>query len=403
MGVRSHQNTITKGTLQRRAYLARNAPNTMSETFNPFSDAYAAAHLADEARSLSSTLLLAPAQEPRRLTALRQWLSQIADALAVKCAEPAYEEQRAAYKSLLSSLRYLGQSINASNHLAPSGLDIVLRAFQEQLHPEAVVILSHIQANMPGNEEIGLIERTLKDFGIINPLVNGSPSKAFVLYGNFGEQDNVLAAPLHLAHLYCNLVTEALGEKAHSLSIQAVAARALGPAYVFAHCLDGKTWGGNPKYLSQSVWDALADGWLEHPVIGNHLGTALLNCPSLKASPRPNTPEWKALCEKIPAYTPAQFDAEVPILWERLKQLLPPNELGMDEVESENPASLVSIINAGWSFYLLYMDDLYKILGSKTAQDRYDAKMVLNRLLTKGVELSQITQNWRTARKAIGQ
>lgn len=111
----------------------------------------------------------------------------------------------------------------------------------------------------------------------------------------------------------------------------------------------------------------------------------------------------QAACEKIPAYTPAQFDAEVPILWERLKQLLPPNELGMDEVESENPASLVSILNAGWSFYLLHMDDLYKILGSKTAQDKYDAKMVLNRLLTKGVELSQITQNWRTARKAIGQ
>ncbi len=379
----------------------------MSETFNPFSDAYAAAHLADEARSLSSTLLLAPAQEPRRLTALRQWLSKIADALAEKCAESSDEKQLKSYHSLLFHVRELGKNINANNHLVPSGLEIVLKAFQEQLRPDAVTIIPLGLDNKSGGEDVWGINWALNRCGIPIPYVKDSPAKAFVLNCRLGEQDNVLASPLQIAHLYRDIAFEILGEEYSIASgykyFQEAAARALGPAYIFAHCLHGVNWEDEPIILSQGTWLALADGWMEHPVIGNILKTAYNRCSYERGSVAMHTPEWKALCEKIPAYTPEQFDAEVPILWERLKQLLPPNELGMDEVESENPASLVSILNAGWSFYLLHMEDLYKILGSKTAQDRYDAKMVLNRLLTKGVELSQITQNWRTARKAIGQ
>ncbi|MCX6377986.1 MAG: hypothetical protein NT023_00690 [Armatimonadetes bacterium] len=378
----------------------------MSETFNPFSDAYAAAHLADEARSLSSTLLLAPAQEPRRLTALRHWLSQIADALAEKCAEPADDDQIKRYKGLMIDLREFANDINATNHIVPSGMEIVLKAFQEQLHPGGIIILPPEPYLKRKAETIGWLMSGVEECGLSVPLGDAVPSSAFVLQYPLGEQDNVMNAPLQLATLYLKLTRGVLQPKSATSGgydySREIALRALGPAYLFAYYAQRQNWrAASPLSAIQHLLKE--QGWLDHPTLGRLLERISSEVSKETRDDIVDTPEWKALCDKIPAYTPEQFDAEVPILWERLKQLLPPNELGMDEVESENPASLVSILNAGWSFYLLHMEDLYKILGSKTAQDKYDAKMVLNRLLTKGVELSQITQNWRTARKAIGQ
>lgn len=381
----------------------------MSETFNPFSEAYYASHLADQARSLSSTLLLAPAQEPRRLTALRHWLSQIADALAEKCAEPADTNQIRSYKGLIFDIRELAKNIDATNHIVPSGLEIVLKAFQEQLFPDGIVILPLDASTNKGYDVIRWLKDGLETCGLAVPLGNAVPTSAFVLQYPQGEQDNVMSAPLQIAALYRKMVIDTVGlewtKQNRSVLGDGIATRVLGPAYVLAHYAFNPTWQSTPKAISLGAQRILEEqGWFTHPTIGDLLKLTFNNSTNdTDANDLFDTPQWKALCEKFPAYTPAQFDAEVPILWERLKQLLPPNELGMDEVESEKPASLVSILNAGWSFYLLHMDDLYKILGSKTAQDKYDAKMVLNRLLTKGVELSQITQNWRTARKAIGQ
>ena len=70
----------------------------------------------------------------------------------------------------------------------------------------------------------------------------------------------------------------------------------------------------------------------------------------------------------------------------------------MNAIESEEPADVMSIMNAGWSFKLLHMTELHQILGVKTAEDRFEANQVLNRLLTKGVELSRISTQWRNVR-----
>jgi hypothetical protein len=377
----------------------------MSEPFNPFSEAYASHNLADQARSLSSTVLLAPAQESRRITALRHWLSQIAEALAEKCSQSPDTSQRKKYSILLFHVRGLASHINGANHIVPPGIEVVLKAFQEQLYPNSITLLNLHALGIGGRDGLCDITHLLSQCDIHIPQIQGTPEKVFIANCRLGEQDNILASPLNIMAFYLYIALDGIDTRSHNDTTgrwlplsDAIAVRALGPAFLFSQ-YDQLEKPLKVEGLPLQVLEA--EGWLDHPTMRPLLD--LVPHSESEGQGTLDTPEWKAICERIPAYTPAQFDAEVPILWERLKQLLPPNELEIDGVESDKPASLVSILNAGWSFYLLHMEDLYKILGSKTAQDRYDAKMVLNRLLTKGVELSQITQTWRTARKAIGQ
>ncbi len=230
-----------------------------------------------------------------------------------------------------------------------------------------------------------------------------------------GEQDNVLLSCTLVRYLIPQLPETVIFASGSYFAIWA-----LGPAHFFALALEKEATRPPVPDGHESPTDMIlfsvsknlkAAGWFDHPQIGPILAAwcERLGLNRGKTIAEPNaqswaraSDRWHLLCPGLRGYTPEDFDRDVPRLWERLRQLLPPNDLDINAVESAQPADEVSILNAGWSFYLLHMDDLYHILGSKTAEDRYEAKQVLNRLLTKGIELAQIARRWKEAREESG-
>ena len=244
------------------------------------------------------------------------------------------------------------------------------------------------------------LQSDLAEIGLAIPAVPNLPKQVFVFHYPPGEQDNVLACSCLLRNLYQALLPSAPFAVATGL-----ATRALGPAYVFSlFAMTEWVAGGDSTYYQLPVKCSAVlreGGWFDHPALGSLLESL---CSRYEVNSEAVDPtqlaDWGEFTGQVTPYLPADFERDVPLLWERLSQLLPPNDMEINAVESEQPADLISILNAGWSFYLLHREELHKTLGSRTPQDLFDAKMVLNRLLTKGVELSQIARNWSDARKA---
>jgi hypothetical protein len=277
---------------------------------------------------------------------------------------------------------------------------VVLQSFLERLFPQGFLLFRPGQDVYYGEECLSSLreDMALADISAQEP--KGLPAQAFVFHYPPGEQDNVLTCCVLLRNLYQTLYSDV----PLPLSI-GMATRALGPAYFFAlTAMTEMVAGGNPQNYRLPVLCSTVlreEGWFDHPQIG-----PLLEALKARYEVYPNavdptqSPDWKSISAQATPYLPSDYDKDAPKLWARLRQLLPPNDLDINAVESRQPADTISILNAGWAFYLLAMEDLYKTLGSKTPQDKFEAKMVLNRLLTKGVELSQISQRWREARKA---
>ncbi len=99
--------------------------------------------------------------------------------------------------------------------------------------------------------------------------------------------------------------------------------------------------------------------------------------------------ELKNISE-IRIYTPNHFISEVPILIESLKFFIPPNEIIDQKKKETKAADLISILNAGWAYKLLYIEDFYKILNCKSIEDKLNAEFKLNQMICKALELSTI-------------
>jgi hypothetical protein len=371
------------------------------------------AGISDMARSLAATLEAAPARESRRGAALRQYLTSAARELAALADRPNADDSfdAASARLLVEQIRHIATDLATAPPAAPIGIGVALQAFAAQLLPDAMLVLRPTgRFDYPFREELYLF-RSLAERLRLTTLAAGPdvPREALVLRYPQGEQDNVL--------LSCNLLRAFQPHNADQplQRSDVFAAWLLGPAYFFACATELERTG--PPHSA----DALAQlrhvsallqaaGWFEHPQIGpllrqwtERFGLRLES--NMEANTEVgSTPalaqEQAALWTQAgaPQYLPADFDRDAPRLWDRLRQLLPPNDLELESVESAQPADAVSILNAGWSFALLHMDDLYRILGSHTAEDRYEASQVLNRLLTKGIELSHIARLWRQAR-----
>lgn len=372
----------------------------MSETQTQLSLFNGHEALAESARSLSLALQAAPAQEPKRATALRTWLISLTEALALLCDGDYDTEQARRFSALLSKLRALTAELNFGAPPVPPCIVVVLQAFLDRLFAEGFLLFRPGQDVYYGEEFLSSLQADLAAIGLTVPSVANLPKQVFVFHYPPGEQDNVLACSCLLRNLYQALLPEAPFAIATGL-----ATRALGPAYVFSLFAMTEWVAGGDSALYQLPVKCSGvlreEGWLDHPVLGSLLqGLCERYEVSADAVDPTQEPAWSEFAQKVTPYLPAEFERDVPILWERLSQLLPPNDMDINAVESQQPADLISILNAGWSFYLLHQDDLHTMLGSRTIQDRFDAKMVLNRLLTKGVELSQISRSWSDARKA---
>ncbi len=370
----------------------------MSELeLNPAAARYQAA--SETARSLARTLQAAPAQESRRAAALRKYLVHVALALADACDrwQTGTDVNVFAAERWVASIGYLSTELTHSLPITPPGVAVVLQALAARWSPNTLLLIGPKNA-VTGSSYIGAgylesFQDNVQEIGWAIPPISDLPRRLLVLRYPYGEQDNVLQSCLMIGIFGDHTDPE------FSRGMHLFGAFTLGPAYFFALAASlERSFLSQDKKASQLRYTARileVAGWFDNAIIGPLLKTRIEQV----GLALPLGEETILDMGEVVGYTPADFDRDAPRLWERLKQLLPPNELEMEAVESAQPADAVSILNAGWSFHLLHMDSLYAILGSRTPEDKYEALQVLNRLLTKGVELSEITRRWNAARQ----
>lgn len=369
--------------------------------------------IGEQARSLSRTLQYAPAQESHSAAALRHYLINLSLGLAQVCDKQVqtiesgmnYSEEQHACQNLLGDMRQAASELCSVPNIIPPGIQGLLEAFAERFLPETLLALR------PNGLHGYTVRKPLKNLpSLLEHLHLDSlsvpkhtPKRLLILRYPQGEQNNVLQACCFLRYF-------------HETKGSIFAASMMGPAYFFAFASEVRTSytynaGADLPYLC-FVYEMLqSQGWLEHPEIGPLLNQwrdffgfteNYLQNYSLKVLDKSLISEIEEAKENLKdaqvGFTPEIYDRDVPRLRERLRNLMPPNDLQMNAIESEEPADVMSIMNAGWSFKLLHMTELHQILGVKTAEDRFEANQVLNRLLTKGVELSRISTQWRRVR-----
>jgi hypothetical protein len=371
--------------------------------------------ISEMARSLARTLQAAPAQESRRAAALRQYLIGIANKLAEASdhcgnqTEALSSHHHASCRFLVEQIRKMTAELTSAPPVVPPGIGVVVAAFTEMLLPDALLVLRPTARGDYAATDYMKRLRELSEEAQLSYGQEPAEPLRYCLSLRYpeGEQDNVL-----LSCVLIHAVGRILRVEGQRFNADEFATGLLGPAYFFATAAEFEYFRMFDSYKAINLYwivHALEQvGWFEHPQIGPLLHTwrervnpdRLLTAETrTKFEAAKSDVPWQERFPNWRLYTPADFDQDVPRLWERLRQLVPPNDLDISAVESAQPADAVSILNAGWSFYLLHIDDLYHILGSKTAEDRYEAKQVLNRLLTKGIELSQIARRWKEARE----
>jgi hypothetical protein len=368
------------------------------------------AALADTARSLARTLQNAPASETPRAARFRKALSRAATTIAARL-----DAEREANQDYLYALQYI-QSVSipltSAPPVVPTGIAVITNTFLSNWFPEAQIFL------VPDSHRVVYIMTYMAQF--VKPFLqvgDPDPEAFYLLHYPQGRQNDTMQLGPLLAESLVDILYGDQNPVARQ-SYPLLLAEIFGPAIFFSLAEEAfeQEFRDGQKYELYCVYHALKTlGWDIHPQVGPLLESRFADLsqvytwashPDAKGEsealwPPPDFTDCKppSQISHLPRFTPADFDRDVPRLWERLRQLLPPNDLDMGAVESAHPADPISILNAGWSFYLLHMDDLYRVLGAQTPEDRYEAKQVLNRLLTKGIELSQIARRWREARE----
>ncbi|PWB52626.1 MAG: hypothetical protein C3F06_08740 [Candidatus Methanoperedenaceae archaeon] len=88
------------------------------------------------------------------------------------------------------------------------------------------------------------------------------------------------------------------------------------------------------------------------------------------------------------------FKKEIPALVLSIEHFITPNEI-IDIYERTNkPANLISILNAGWIFYLTRKEKLFENLKDNTLEGKLTIISKLNDMILKAIELSQAHEMW---------
>ena len=92
-------------------------------------------------------------------------------------------------------------------------------------------------------------------------------------------------------------------------------------------------------------------------------------------------------------FSPSKFMKTVPILRNRIRNWLPPNEYQLNRGDDFKVAGLEEIFNAGWLAYLQDME-YFRMLFKGFTEDKIKGKF--HALLSKGVESSDIQMRWKS-------
>jgi hypothetical protein len=351
--------------------------------------------LADSARNIALALLAAPEGEPAEMAALRQRLIALLGGLAEKWAqEPAApeSERRFAYHSALWKLRDVAVALSPAPQAAPAGLQVVLEAFRRRYLPTGLVALRPTGlATIAVQERLEALAARVGELGLEYHNNASLPDRLIAVRFPLGEQDNTLMACCALPNF------------SGPLSRHVFATAEGGPAYFFAVAADIQNNKGfsnviDPPRLCFIAELLEASGWLEHPLIGPRI-TAWREHFGFDTDYLDRTITSKPMLQRMreaqdafraarPAYAPSEFDRDVPALWERLRSLEAPVPASTGG-ERRTPA-VIAILNAGWSFAQLYIDDYYAALGARTPEHRYQARRTLNRLLAEGIAAAEL-------------
>lgn len=93
-------------------------------------------------------------------------------------------------------------------------------------------------------------------------------------------------------------------------------------------------------------------------------------------------------------FKPENFQENIPDLVSSLKHFIPPNEILDFDRKENKPSNLISILNAGWCFYLTEKKYLFEIFNANTFEEQMKAISKLNDLILKAIELSQSHEIW---------
>lgn len=368
-------------------------------------------HLSEQTRSLARTLQSAHAGESQRTASLRLHLMSVSKSIAESCESLNIVSDSGLlpiYNRLIEQIRNMAVELSIAPPTMPPGIAILAEALAARFQPDTLILLRPGSSlEYSAKEHLRVFHRLFKGVSLNKQTAaNSIPDRLLILNYPKGEEDNILDA--------CNFLPnfQQAEDSLHSGNLtsysqsdaDAAGLWTMGPAYLFATCLTSD--GGAERQTSNRLLanlELLQDAaWFDQPHIGETLVNMKQQCsagalPGLDSATSYQT-AWQQAKSSLTGYSPDDFSRDVPILWERLRQLIPPNDLDMNGIESAKPADLMSILNAGWSFYLLNMNDLYRLLDCRSPEDRYEAKLVLNRLLVKGIELSRIAQRWQIAR-----
>lgn len=88
------------------------------------------------------------------------------------------------------------------------------------------------------------------------------------------------------------------------------------------------------------------------------------------------------------------FHKEIPALVSAIERFIPPNEILEFGKQISKPSNLISILNAGWIFYLTRKEKLFKNLDANTLEQKFIVESKLNDMILKAIELSQAHEMW---------
>jgi len=101
--------------------------------------------------------------------------------------------------------------------------------------------------------------------------------------------------------------------------------------------------------------------------------------------------ETKAIIN--PSIDLSETSKEIKYLIGKIKTFIPPNEIIVHEERRSYPANPIAVLNASWIVRLEYMDDIYKLLGVSTVEDKFKTRVLMNEHTLKALELIEIHKN----------
>ena len=361
--------------------------------------------IADSALNLAQLWQAGFEGESERAAALRRMLVGFARGLAEQWqreSAPVDSSRALLYHRLLWTLRDFPAELDGNSEANPSGLRITMNALRDAFLPDALLALRPAGlATIVARDHLYVLRQRLAGLDMAaGETEPGAPNRFLTVRYPRGEQDNVLMACTAMPYFHQPRLNHVF------------AASAAGPAYFFAAAAEMQ----NNKGFSEAfdppklcfIGELLEiSGWLRHPQVGplidrwrahfgfapDYLDTHIKSEAALRAM-RALQEEYRG---RRPLYSPEEYDRDVPELCARLRAGLRPVAARIESTETGATPHVINVLNAGWVFAQLHLDELYAERGCRTADEKVEVRRQLNQLLTQGIAATQSGEPARTS------